>query len=339
MRPGLLAVLSCALAGACAEVPGAADAPGDGAVPRDWRFEPVAGATCANGSAYGVGVSMGSPSDVVLLIEGGGACWDDTSCNELRTALLTHADLDPELVLAAGRAREGFLFSRDPALGPFASATFVDVPYCTGDLHVGDAVRDYPGGTIRHVGARNLMGALELARRLVPGASRVFLVGSSAGGFGASMAWDRARAVFVGAEVHVLNDSGPLFAVPDDRWALMRDAWSAVLPEGCGACATSLAAVVEHNLATVPPTERFGLLSHSEDALTRGTFGLPAGVLSMTLDDWASRFAASPGHRSFVVEGERHIVLISPDAAVGGVTPRAWAFAFATGEGWVNVGP
>lgn len=345
-----------ALASACGEVPapadaGAADAaadvlavdaldvPLDAPPASEWRFEPIDGGACANGSAYGVAVSLGRSDDVVLLLEGGGACWDDTSCNVTRTALGTHDDLDPDAVLAAGRARAPFLFSRDPALGPFAAATFVDVPYCTGDFHVGDAVRDYAGGTIRHVGARNLAGALALAATLSPDAARVFVVGSSSGGFGAALAWAPIRAAFPGAEVHVLADSAPLFAVPDERWALMRDAWSARLPDGCAACASSLVSVVEHHLATAPPDARFGLLQHTDDAVTRAYFGLAPGVLPAALTDWSARFAASAGHRTFLVAGERHIVLVMPDAEVAGVSPRAWTFAFVSGAGWTNVGP
>src|SRR5689334_15039055 len=52
-----------------------------------WTWVTIDGMKCGNGSATGVGVSLSDRSDdVVVLLNGGGACWDAQTCFVLHTA-------------------------------------------------------------------------------------------------------------------------------------------------------------------------------------------------------------------------------------------------------------
>lgn len=46
-----------------------------------WESLPIDGARCGNGTDTGVGVNRSTQSgDLVILMQGGGACWDGDSC-------------------------------------------------------------------------------------------------------------------------------------------------------------------------------------------------------------------------------------------------------------------
>jgi hypothetical protein len=64
----------------------------------------------------------------------------------------------------------------------------VDIPYCTGDLHSGDAVVAYSTGTLtisaHHRGFRNMTKDLAVLKTLFPKPSRVAVWGISAGALG-----------------------------------------------------------------------------------------------------------------------------------------------------------
>ncbi len=88
--------------------------------------------------------------------------------------------------------------------------SFVCVPYFTGDVHAGDNVMNYPAAgtqvparTVHHKGAKNLDAFLVRLHDTFPDAARVFLVGSSAGAFGAQqLNYQRVAAAWPAAEVH-----------------------------------------------------------------------------------------------------------------------------------------
>ncbi|MEO1268300.1 MAG: hypothetical protein AAFX99_09385, partial [Myxococcota bacterium] len=54
---------------------------------RTWSWLEVEGMRCANGSPTGIGVNRNTASpNVVVYLEGGGACWDHETCYELAAA-------------------------------------------------------------------------------------------------------------------------------------------------------------------------------------------------------------------------------------------------------------
>jgi hypothetical protein len=132
---------------------------------------------CADGSPYTYWVRHADPTKVVFFLQGGGGCFDATTCafDSRAYQVSIGADDDPSTFT------QGVFDFANPR-NPLADYSMVYVPYCTGDVHSGDKEQDYEGLSIKHVGRRNVAAYL---KRLVPtfkDADRVVLTGSSAGG-------------------------------------------------------------------------------------------------------------------------------------------------------------
>src|SRR6478752_8591829 len=74
---GWIAVLVAACSGSDGPVGGP---PALGTTPKTWQYVPVDGAQCMNGTPTGIGVNLGTSGDLVIYLEGGGACFNDGTC-------------------------------------------------------------------------------------------------------------------------------------------------------------------------------------------------------------------------------------------------------------------
>src|SRR5262245_2014045 len=96
----------------------------------EWQsIVPGGDCACADGSEFNFWVRDANPAKVVLYLEGGGACFDATSCaftNEQTTLYDWNISPDDHPSLRAGI----FDFGHDD--NPFADYSVVYVPYCTG---------------------------------------------------------------------------------------------------------------------------------------------------------------------------------------------------------------
>ena len=71
---------------------------------------------------------------------------------------------------------------------PFADYSVVYVPYCTGDVHLGNITTEYAADlTVHHKGYVNGTAALDYVAANAPGASEVVVVGESAGSIAAPL--------------------------------------------------------------------------------------------------------------------------------------------------------
>lgn len=311
-----------------------------------WTWVDFPDALCGNGQPTGIGVNLTDRSDdVFVYFMGGGACWDVNSCFVLNAAV--------NIESGYGEARfenEGVLgvpaYDRDDMANPIRDLNWVFVPYCTGDLHAGDKVTTYMalGQTreVHHVGAANVRAFL---RRLVPtfsDADRVLVSGSSAGGYGAQMNFHQFVDGFRQAEVHVLNDSGPLVQ-PVERLVAWDTAWSLQTPAGCANCNRSLPTWHDH-LVTTYPDSRFGLLTYDADQTIHVYFGYPVGdsfqqALASFLDD---HVAPAPNAQVFALAGTQHVLLggLTTIAAPDGTTLSEWTTQWLEGDAdWDSVRP
>jgi hypothetical protein len=131
---------------------------------------------CADGSEYSFWVREADPERVVLFFQGGGACFSAESCSftDGTYKVTTGVVDDPS-------ARDG-IFDVENEENPFADHSFVYVPYCTGDVHIGDATTEYaPDLTVQHKGFVNGSAALDHLLATFPDAAEVFVTGESAG--------------------------------------------------------------------------------------------------------------------------------------------------------------
>ncbi|HEX9305861.1 MAG TPA: hypothetical protein VF894_00125, partial [Anaeromyxobacter sp.] len=183
----------------------------------------------------------------------------------------------------------------------------------------------------------------------LPRPRRVVVAGSSAGGFGTLLAYDRVRAQWpatgpdaVGAAL--VDDSGPTFvgtAIPTSLRAAWWDAWnltSTVTPL-CPACRDDLSQIWS-TVAAANSTDRFALLSTTEDATIRAFFDNMTGAEFLPALDGLTAFIEglpSANARVFRVGPPRsndHALLLRPaNYAAQGTTLLGWLAPLATGSG------
>jgi len=336
-----------------AAVPADASAPADGgpallaALPFDrWSYVPIPGAVCGNGSPAAIGVSPhAGATEVLVFFSGGGACWDE-DCLRGEGAVHIAEDYTPE-ILAAEVGLFAALGWEDSAstANPFRESHLVFIPYCTGDVHAGDAEAIYdparPTAVVHHRGARNTALFVEAMRASWPELARVRVMGGSAGAFGATLAWDRFGDAWPGAELVILADSGQLVEPPAALWATFHARWGLRVPPGCSACEASFSAYYDHFDARYPAT-RFALMGSMRDGVISSYFGI---------DDLATRtdallrgvLADNETTRYFMLPGDEHVLLGDYPTITGpdGTPLAAWLIAWLTGDdaGWRNVRP
>ncbi len=323
-------------------VDGATDATPIAIAPNAWSFVPVPGTTCGDGSPAAIAVN-GSPSgsgDLFVYFEGGGACWDETTCFTIMSATRIAAPYD----LAAYQSElptfsASPLFARTDATNPFKDATYVYVPYCTGDLHAGTHVATYGTHTVHHTGFLNASTFVDGLRPALPDLTRIWVTGSSAGGYGATLDMSLFATAWPTAEVDVLQDSAPFVDVLEayDTW---RTAWQLMFPSDCTTCTTSFPAVIDAVTAAFPKT-RIGLLTYREDATIKQFFGY-TGSLATAIDSLvATQYAHATTH-AFELDGTSHTMLgqYTTITGAGGVTLADWIAQWATGDAaWATVMP
>lgn len=297
-------VLALLCASACVPTLGASTGPIE-APAGGWSWVEFDDTRCANGTPTGLGINpREGASDVVIYLMGGGACWDAGSCFFVKSAW--NIDFGYGNAQFSGeRFRSIPLFDR--AVSPFADASFVYLPYCTGDLHVGTTTQTYvQGRPTSHVGGQNLDAFLT---RLVPtfaNARRVFVIGTSAGGFGAQMnAW-RFKAAFPKAEVHVLADSAAMVMPAGARWSEWFAAWKPELPPDCSGCSETTTAWVDAARRDLGGG-RMALVTSAEDALLATFTGRSTDEFHAGVDDLVTKHFAAPD--TLVVPGARHVFL------------------------------
>lgn len=309
-----------------------------------WTYVPIAGMVCGNGTPTGIAVnpSTNPNAPVFFLMMGGGACWDDVTC--LGGAASNLSDQIDEPEIRADIARFPVLFDRSRADNAFANAHYVFVPYCTGDLHAGNAKKTYrfltKSQTIEHRGARNVEAFLPRVSATFPGSTKIVLGGGSAGGFGTMLNYHRFRAAFGSKRIDILNDSGTPVQPTGSIWPNMQSAWNMTLPASCTGCTTDVRNVLPY-LATQMGNDRFALLSYTQDKTIRAFTGIliPQQYENAVMD-LRPRLGAK--QKTFYVGGDSHVIIKQdplPSTAAG-LSAATWLQRFANDDpAWDNAGP
>jgi hypothetical protein len=325
--------------------------------PLTWTWVPFDDAFCMNGSATGIGVSLNPGSTrVMILLEGGGACFEPVSCAGVANPDGFDAAKFESYRGALGRG----VFDRDDTTNPMADWSFVYVPYCTGDIHGG--TNESGAGGRMHVGYRNMTAYL---RRLVPtfaGASQVLLAGRSAGGLGTIVNYMQVQEAFDCVPVDVFDDAGPV--LPDDilRACLqrtVRDAWNldSIVPADCPQCTCAdgggLSWIFPY-LAARYPERRFGLASATADLTFRMFYGyglspmcnfpqnMPGAQYESGLLGLREMLAPYDNFETFYVPGEQHTFSYESLslASSSGTSLDTWVRQLVDGDPtWTDVGP
>ena len=137
---------------------------------------------CADGSDYYIHTRTTNPKKVMLYFEGGGACFSEVTCVFDEERATYDFTTGPDDYPGGGENPPRGIFDFDNPANPFADYSMVFVPYCTGDVHLGNITRTYGELTVQHKGAVNAQHGLDYLVENFPDATEVFVTGSSAGG-------------------------------------------------------------------------------------------------------------------------------------------------------------
>jgi len=292
----------------------------------EYYFDPAAEqAVCLTGGEFQVNVRHGSSDQVLLYLQGGGACWDYVTCYVLGTATTS----------ANGAIESGSLDLDDPA-SPFRDWDVVYVPYCDGSVFTGDATVDYQGRRTFHHGLWNLSVAIDALGREFPDPSRIVVAGSSAGGYGTFAGYGATRVAFPETPIVVFNDSGPgvqnVDATQDIRDRVANWNFTQRIPESCTECDPQYTYLLEWAFERDSEL-RVAMYSYLQDGVISFFIDLsgPAyeDLLLAVTGDIQGRYPER--FNRFFKTGSNHTVLLSPEfytQTVDGITVRDWTQAF-----------
>ncbi len=334
------------------------DAPAD-----TWTWVGFPGTSCIEGSETGIAINLSEASpDVLIFFEGGNACFNEVSCKVTANVddgygADKFADQGAEDV-----GRYPYLDRSNPD-NPFKDYSMIYVPYCTGDLHMGDRADVEIDGTMRQFhGYTNVSAFLERIVPTFPDAGRVLVTGISAGGFGAALNYDHVASAF-GADVKatLIDDSGPPMAdpfVPQCLQEHLYETWGYenTLPADCEGCGGAFVEPYVDYLLAKYPDRSMCLISSDNDSTISQLLGYgvddcvqlnelaplpyPEGLYREGLEDLRDRIGAGSRFRLYMLASDEHVWLDNEigTVAVEGVNLEDWlSDAVAEDPAWASV--
>jgi hypothetical protein len=203
----------------------------------EWHTVVLGGKTiCSDGSPFSILTRKGTSDNLIIHFSGGGACWDSATCAAPIT-LMSLFDGDskqlksfyvPSIFKGLSQLITGLLNNEDTS-NPFKDWNVVYIPYCTGDMHIGNTINTYNNNgkkfTIHHNGRNNSLAALQWAFSNFKNPGKILVSGESAGAY-ASAFWAPAVAThYADKKIYQLSD-GSLLA--SNRWnEIMDTVWKA----------------------------------------------------------------------------------------------------------------
>jgi hypothetical protein len=198
----------------------------------EWeKVEPGGDTVCADGSEYAFFERPADPAKVVFYLDGGGVCFDAASCANANTPTSGERagpDYDPN-VEGENPGSEGGMFDLERADNPFRDYSFIYVPLCTADSHLGDVTQVYsPELTVEHKGFVNGTAALDYLAENYPDSVQVVVVGKTAGGVAAPIYGGLIADLLPDAQVTVFGaQSGAIPDDPDLNTEILGELWGA----------------------------------------------------------------------------------------------------------------
>jgi hypothetical protein len=285
--------------------------------------------TCSNypgtDPTFSFFVKGGIVNNLVVYFQGGGACWNWLTC----LPFLSFQIYTPDVTDADNPALSPYgIFDLSNPNNPFKDWSFVFIPYCTGDIHLGskDATYSYPSGpslTIHHRGHDNFLVVLKWITKHFEKPHEIFVAGSSAGSYGAINSFPWIKESYPKSKVSVLGDAGMGVSPPEFNTT---DIWNSQLPPW----------IFGKHPQNVPSLEMWKAIAeyypHSKLAeftdawdMTQiffynfilYTLGLPYGG---SCDSWNAQMLAgvdykqdAPNYRSYIAAGQIHTILGRPE--------------------------
>ncbi len=311
--------------------------------PPGWKAVLPGGDTrCADGSDYRFFVRENDPSRLLFFLQGGGACWSRSTCDPGSASYNRNLD-DFDSI---DELRMEGIFNYDRADNPFRDYSVVFVPYCTGDVHLGDYDRDYPGSgssslKIYHRGFANAMAAVDHTVDNFDQVETIFVSGSSAGAIPSPYYAVRLAEHYPNASVGQLGDGAGGYGRSETQarnWGTLQ-----YLTQTAAFADVTETDFEAHDIYIAAgkafPEFRLARYDHEEDT-TQKLFltlaGMPVTSLRARLIDHNDTIQKElPGFRAFIDCGSSHTILAYPrfyTSTVCGNAFRDWVADLAKRE-------
>lgn len=174
----------------------------------EWYVKQLSGCLSSNGKPYCVSLKKGRINKLLVFFVGGGLSWSDETAAKPITILKTLTNQETyyvsdvsTMLLKLLHFDKGILNAKDKR-NPFHDWHVLNIPYATGDLHIGNAEYTYENvkgrpATLYHHGEKNVEAALNLLPELISETPETLVIaGISAGAYGCVAHSPRIRKVF-----------------------------------------------------------------------------------------------------------------------------------------------
>ncbi|MEM8490344.1 MAG: pectin acetylesterase-family hydrolase [Pseudomonadota bacterium] len=293
------------------------------------------GPQCLRGTEYRMAVRDGSGEDLMIFLEGGGACTsqlcaarEEASNDLFRLGVGINSPADAE--------------------NPAADFDVAYFPYCDGSVFSGDQDYDDDGdGALDrfHRGVQNLSAGLDVVVAAYPSPSSILLTGNSAGGYGTNYALPLVRRLWPDVPIRMLNDSGVGIAFPGYTQFVSTE-WNslAYIPESCPTCINEDGHTTEYTIYQLneDPNLITGFMSTAQDTVIADDFlqiGGPAFEQALRAEMPVIEAAHPDRFRFLIVAGSDHTFIQRAfDLSVGNTTIKEWvADMLANNSDWVSI--
>lgn len=288
-------------------------------------------AKCMNDTETGFLVDLNPESEnLVLYFQEGGACYD-TACNAYN---LDGYNADKLEDTRSAYFTDGIL-SRTEEGNPVKDWNIVFFPYCSGDIFSGNIDSQPATGGRKHVGYNNVSYFLNKVAPHFIDAEHILVTGSSAGGLGSLINFDRIAQTFTDSQLSFLDDSAmPLSDtyMPISFQQNVRNVWNMnpSLPPDCDTCQNSdgggLANIATF-LADKYPDVNFGIVASEFDGVMSFFYDIPANQYNEGFEEMRDTILGPKDNfKVFTVPGGGHVYTVSPLSGTtsDGVTLQNW---------------
>ncbi len=317
----------------------------------EWtQISPGGDTICSNGTPYSFFARPADePSDELLIhFQGGGACWFGENCdlNTFPTYDPFVDESDDPTSQAAG------IFDFENASNPFQSYNMVMAPYCTGDVHIGNADVTYEVNagtdnasevTINHRGYINATTVLDWTFANVENPETVFVTGCSAGSIPSSLYTQFVAEAYPDARIEQLGDAAGGYR--DQALAgVVFEAWGTqgILPENYAEIPAESLNFETFYLqsSTLFPEITFSQYNAAGDDVQEQFLTLGGLTDFMLQDLLEANFADIQAGDSdnffyFLAGGDGHCVTVTPEfytVAIDGIPFVEWVQQLAVGD-------
>ncbi len=310
-------------------------------------IEPGGDTICSNGTPYAFFARPADePSDKLLIhFQGGGACWFGENCD-----LQATPTYDPFVDESDDPTNYDGIFNFTNEENPFRDYNMVMVPYCTADVHIGNAVSTYAvqstGAevTIYHNGFVNATTVLDWVFNNVQEPETVFVTGCSAGSIPSPFYTQFVAEAYPGARIEQLGDAAGAYRNPDLA-GLVFGTWGteSILPEDYAEAGLEIGSMTFESFymmsGSLYPEITFTQYNAAYDAVQTG-FNMLGGLtdfdlLELLTANFADINAEVDNFRSFTVGGDSHCITPTADFYTYGINGARfvdWVAALAAGD-------